>query len=422
MPYSDDIPQRLRVLVLGGGIHGVGVLHDLASRGWRDIHLVEKGSLGAGTSSRSTKLIHGGLRYLKRITDFGLVTEGLRERQLLMELAPDLVRPVEMLFPILKGAGMPRWMVKVGLTLYDRLAGRYRLNPHRYLPWDEAAARAPLLNLDICRAVYSFWDGQTDDLALVQRVAASARALGAGISEGCRAVRITPTGEGWSVDLVDHQGHTRTVSARYVVNCLGPWANTLLESSGIPPAYRGINNKGVHLLLRNVDLDVGLFLQSLKGDGRIFFVLPWEGFTLVGTTEDLYGGDPDQVHTLPSEVTYLLENCNAFLRRPLMAADVVATFAGLRWLAAEEGLGLSETSRSHLVGERASGNGLLLTLYGGKLTTYRALAASLGDQLAEHFGETVPSRTHERATWVTQADCQPAPTVPSRFQGDVAPT
>src|SRR5688572_18461828 len=127
MTYTDELPTRVRVLVLGGGIHGAGVLHDMASRGWRDVHLLEKSRLGDGTSSKSTKLIHGGLRYLRRLSDFGLVAEALRERQTLMRLAPDLVTPVELLFPILKRGGMPRAMVKTGLSLYDRLAGRYRL-------------------------------------------------------------------------------------------------------------------------------------------------------------------------------------------------------------------------------------------------------------------------------------------------------
>jgi glycerol-3-phosphate dehydrogenase len=415
MTYHDELPARVRVLILGGGIHGTGVLHDLASRGWHDIHLLEKAALGDGTSSRSTKLIHGGLRYLRRLSDIGLVSEGLRERQLLMQLAPDLVHPVELLFPILRQAGMPRFMVKTGLSLYDRLAGRYRIETHRTLTAAEAAARAPQLNQELCKAVYSFWDGQTDDLGLVCRVAASARKLGAGVTEGCRALRLSPTEDGWSVEVRGPKGEQRTISALYVVNCLGPWANGILDASGIAPTHQGINNKGIHLLFDDMGLKAGLFLQSLKGDGRIFFMLPWKGFTLVGTTEDLYSGNPDQVGVEDADVQYLLANCNAFLKAPLKAPDIRGSFAGLRWLAVEAGHGLSDTSRHHVIGERSAKRGLLMTLYGGKLTTYRNLARSIGDRVTTHFGEFRPSRTDQPDTWASAAETPEVPGVARRF-------
>lgn len=414
--YNDELPTRVRVLVLGGGIHGVGVLHDMASRGWSDIHLIEKTRLGVATSSRSTKLIHGGLRYLRRLGDFGLVSEALRERRMLMDLAPDLVHPVELLFPILKHGGMPRMMVKTGLTLYDRLAGRYGIEPHRVLSIDDARAKAPILNQEMVRCVYSFWDGQTDDMRLVRRVAASARKLGAQVTEGVKALRISPSEDGWDVDVELATGEVRTVSARYLVNCVGPWANDLLEASGIKPTHRAINNKGTHLLFPDLGLKAGLFLQSAAGDGRIFFVLPWQGYTLIGTTEDLYPGNPDELTVKDSEVRYLLDNCNRFLATPLKEADIVSTFAGLRWLAVEEGAGLSETSRAYVIGERTSKRGLLMTLYGGKLTTYRNLAKTIGDRITKHFGENRPSRTDQAVCWATatEADAD-APLVSERF-------
>jgi glycerol-3-phosphate dehydrogenase len=404
----------VRVLVLGGGIHGVGLLHDMASRGWRDIHLVEKSAIGCGTSSRSTKLIHGGLRYLKRLSDFGLVAEALRERRMLMDLAPDLVQPVELFFPILKQGGMPRLMVKAGLTLYDKLAGKYRLEPHRTVGDAEIEAKTPVLNRDAVGSVFSFWDGQTDDLGLVARVAASARKLGAGITEGCAATRIVPNEDGWSVEVRTRTGQLRTISALYVVNAVGPWANTLLEASGIPPTHRAINNKGSHLLFRDLGLKAGLFLQS-STDSRIFFLLPWQGFTLLGTTEELYEGDPDRVHVKDSEVQYLLANCNKFLKQPLGERDVLATFAGLRWLAVEVGHGISDTTRAYVIGERASRRGLLLTLYGGKLTTYRNLSKTLGDRITRHFGEFRPSLTDTPPSWAARAETPDWAQVATRF-------
>lgn len=412
--YTDELPQRVRLLIIGGGIHGVGLLHDMASRGWTDIHLVDKTTLGFGTSSRSTKLVHGGLRYLKRITDFGLVSEALRERRVLMELAPDLVNPVELLLPILKKGGMPRYMVKAGLTLYDRLAGKYRLNQHRMVPTEEVLQKAPMLDVEKLGAVYSFWDAQTDDLELVGRVGASARHLGAGITEGCEALAITPTDDGWNVQVRLANGVERTISALYVVNAAGPWANALLERSGVPPTHRAINNKGSHLLFPDIGLKAGLFLQSAT-DTRIFFLLPWQGHTLLGTTEELYEGDPDAVAVTEQEVEYLLKNCNRFLTRPLTTNDVVKVFAGLRWLAVEAGHTLTETTRSYVVGERASKRGLLMTLYGGKLTTYRNLSQTLGDRITRHFGEFRASRTDQATAWLQRGEAPGAPLVAQRF-------
>lgn len=403
MIYQDEIPTRVRLLVLGGGIHGAGILHDMASRGWRDIHLVEKSVIGAGTSSRSTKLIHGGLRYLKHLRDFGLVTEGLRERHNLLALAPDLVHPIELLFPILKKGGMPRLMVKTGLTLYDRLAGRFALDRHRFVTMEQARAKAPGLALEKFSSIYAFFDAQTDDLSLTQRIAASAKKLGAGLTEGCRAQRITPTEDGWNVELELHDGRRKVVSALYIVNALGPWANMLLENSQIKPTHHAVNNKGVHLLFKDMGLKSGLFLQS-PNDQRIFFVLPWLGHTLVGTTEELYTGHPDDLTVRADEVEYLLQRCNRYLLAPLRASDIVTSFAGLRWLPMEGGSNITETSRAYVIGERTAKRGLLVTLYGGKLTTYRNLAKTMGDRITTHFGEFRPSQTHNQATWVSAAE------------------
>ena len=415
MTYSDEPPIRVRVLVLGGGIHGCGVLHDLVSRGWNDVHLVEKSTIGSGTSSKSTKLIHGGLRYLQRMSDFGLVTEGLSERRLLMELAPDLVKPVEFLFPVIKQAGMPRWMVKFGLSIYDKLAGRNCLSEHRAVSSDEVAFKAPQLDQDRCKIVYSFWDAQTDDLALVQRVAASAHKLGATISEHLEVVQVEANPDGWTVVVRKPDGSMHAISALYVVNCLGPWANLILEKSGIPPNYRGMNNKGAHLLLPDIGLKSGLLLQSLKADGRIFFVLPWLGSTLVGTTEDLYTANPDLVGVDERDIEYLLDNCNQFLLQSLRRRDVKQVFAGLRWLAVEEGRGLSDTSRHYVLGERVSGRGLIITIYGGKLTAYRDLAESIGDRILTHFGEFKASGTAHKANWASASESPKVLPIDQRF-------
>lgn len=396
--FQQPLPQRVRVLVLGGGIHGAGILHDMASRGWQDVHLIEKNTLGHGTSSRSTKLIHGGLRYLQRLHDFPLVAEALRERRILMEVAGDLVHPLEFVFPILRSGGASRLKVKLGLTLYDLLAGKHNVGRHHVLSESEAMARAPVVNPEKFSAYFSFWDCQTDDLALVRRAACSAVKLGAGVSEGHRVKSIERGSDGWEVAVLKPDGTEARISALYVVNATGPWANKILESSGIVPTHKAVNNKGSHLVFPDMGLKAGLFLQSPE-DNRIFFVLPWLGKTLVGTTEKLFTGNPDELVVTPDETRYLMEHCNRYLKIQLREQDIEATFAGLRWLAVEAGRSISSMSRSHVLGIIPSGRGALMTLYGGKLSTYRALAEEIGDKIASHFGDETRTRTSQPDAW-----------------------
>lgn len=398
MLYKHDLPKRVRVLIIGGGIHGVGVLHDLVSRDLQDVFLVEKNTLAKGTSSKSTKLIHGGLRYLKRFSDFNLVAESLRERRLLLNLAPDIVHPLELLFPIMKKGGEKSFIVKAGLTLYDKLAGKSGIRKHRIVPKIEAEKAVPLLDVEKFKKIYSFWDGQTDDFALVHRVAASAVAFGGKISENCEAIGMRESQDGWEVEVRNHQGAIQKISALYVINCLGPWANKFLEDNGIVPKYKAISNKGVHLILPDKALKAGLFLQS-PVDSRIFFLLPWKGYTLLGTTEDVFNGNPDQVQVEEKDVDYLLNVCNPYLKHTIEKSEIIQSFAGLRWLVHEKSKTISMTSREHLLGEQRSGRGLLITIYGGKLTSYRTLAEAIGDRVLTHFGEFRKSNTSSPKLW-----------------------
>ncbi|MDD9951855.1 MAG: glycerol-3-phosphate dehydrogenase/oxidase [Zetaproteobacteria bacterium] len=393
-----ELPQSAEVVILGGGIHGVGILHDLLSRGVQNVVLFEKGDLGAGTSRKSTKLIHGGLRYLKRLSDFGLVREALRERELLLNIAPDLVQPVELLFPILRGGGERGWVVKIGLSLYDRLSGSQGISKHKYIPIQAALEKVPILETSQVKSVYSFWDGQTDDLALVHRVAASALKLGGNIFCGSSVEKLNHSERGWEVKIV-RNGVIHCIYARYIVNALGPWSNQLLEQSGISVPFQAINNKGVHLILPDLGLKAGLFLQSPE-DGRIFFLLPWLEKTLLGTTEELYTGDPSQVIANEQDVEYLLTKCNRYLSREIKPAQVEESFAGLRWLVVDRTGHISKTSREYQVGVTNKGKHQLLTLYGGKLTSYRALAEKIGDRVAQYLGVQCPSRTTDPQMWV----------------------
>lgn len=411
----NEAANRYRVVILGGGIHGVGMLHDLVSRGWRDTLLVEKGTLGQGTSSRSTKLIHGGLRYLEHIRDFGLVAEGLKERRLLMDCAPDLVKKLPLIFPVMKSGGVPRVMIKAGLSLYDFLAGSKNIGKHFSLEAAEAAAHVPPLDVSQFKHFYVFYDGQTDDLALVRRVAKSAKMLGGGYREHSKAERIRPVDDGFLIDLRTVNG-PQTISCRYIINAMGPWAHEVLDASGIEPKYVGVNNKGSHIILEDLGLKSGLFLQSPE-DGRIFFVLPWQGKTLIGTTETEFNQNPDTLKTSPDDVSYILEHCNRYFTKKISERDIIGTFSGLRWLAKDPGSGLSDTSRSHLISQHRIGNGCIYTIYGGKLTAYRALCEEIGDTIVRAFGEESPSKTGEIASWIAPEQDAGLVAVPQRFVG-----
>ena len=405
--------QRYRVAILGGGIHGVGVAHDLASRGWKDIVLIEKGQIGSGTSSKSTKLIHGGLRYLQHPRDFPLVAEGLEERALLASIAPDIVKPLGFIFPVMKSGGMPRFMIKTGLWLYDTLSYGRSLGRHHWMTPQEAFAEAPILDKSVFKGFYRFFDGQTDDLALTRRVAASARMLGARLIEHATATRLRPGPGGIAIDVKTATG-LESISARYVVNAMGPWAHQIFEESSITPKVKGINNQGSHIIVRDLGMKSGLFLQSPE-DSRIFFVLPWEGYTLIGTTEDLFEGNPDDCVTEDHHVRYLLERCNRFLSVKLTEGDVITKFTGMRWLAADNKSGISAMSRSHLVTEHQFGQNIVFTIYGGKLTAYRALSEEIGERVTSDFGDLSPSKTRDPANWSKDSVMPPELAVPNRF-------
>jgi glycerol-3-phosphate dehydrogenase len=400
-------------VILGGGIHGCGVAHDLASRGWKDVVVIEKSEVGAGTSSKSTKLIHGGLRYLQHPRDFPLVMEGLEERALLNKIVPEIVKPLGFIFPVMKSGGMPRFMIKIGLWLYDALSFGRSLGRHHWMNVDEAVKEAPILERSMFKGFYRFFDGQTDDLALTRRVAASAVMLGAEIRERTEAIRLQTDHSGIRVVLKTETGE-ETISARYVVNAMGPWAHNIFSNSDINPKVTGINNQGSHLIVRDLGLKSGLFLQSPE-DGRIFFVLPWEGYTLIGTTEDFYSGNPDECKAEDQHMSYLLERCNRFLSIKLTESDIISKFSGLRWLAADDKSGISAMSRSHLITEHRFGQNLILTLYGGKLTAYRALSEEIGERIVSDFGDASPSKTRDPASWSKDDRLPSKLSVPSRF-------
>jgi glycerol-3-phosphate dehydrogenase len=390
------------VLVIGGGITGAGVALDAASRGY-SVALVEKGDYARGTSSRSSKLIHGGLRYLQNF-DLGLVREALLERQLLAALAPHLVRPLPLIVPAFDGA-RPDRLVGIGLNMYDVMArgrrrrdanldGREDWSParHRVIDGSEVAELIPALAQRNPSGGYLFYDCQTDDVRLVLTVLAEAERFGAVPANRVEAVALT--GAGALVrDTVG--GGELEVRAANVVNATGVWADRLrpeeLHDEAEVPVIRP--SRGTHLVLPAERLAVRAGAIAPAGRGRTIFVLPWLGQTLVGTTDNDYDGDIEHVRPAEEDVGYLLDALNAFFGTELGPGDVSGAFAGVRPLISTGDPKKSvDISRKAELYETSSG---MVTITGGKLTTWRRMAKMAVDRIVEREGRDAPCRTHE---------------------------
>ncbi|MEN3357191.1 MAG: glycerol-3-phosphate dehydrogenase [Mycobacteriales bacterium] len=386
------------LLVVGGGVTGAGVALDAATRGL-SVALVEKRDFGAGTSSRSSKLIHGGLRYLEQ-RDFRLVREALAERALLLtRLAPHLVRTVPFLFP-LRHRGWERAYIGAGIGLYDALAGRHRAVPgHRHLSRTGALALAPGLRDDALVGAIRYHDARTDDARFVVALLRTAVAHGARVVSGVRVERLPLGADGMRhVTLRDTEGHRDlTVRARVVVNATGVWSSELERAAGVPEPVSVRASKGVHLLVPAAAIDSAAAL-ILRTERSVLLVIPWGAHWIIGTTDTDYrgtddGGDVDRDHPAASraDIRYLLDHVNGVLRVPLGPADVVGTYAGLRPLVDRGAGDTTGLSREHLVRRPAPG---LVTIVGGKYTTYRIMARDAVDAAALELGERVDaSRT-----------------------------
>jgi glycerol-3-phosphate dehydrogenase len=377
------------VLVIGGGITGAGVALDAASRGY-SVALVEKGDYARGTSSRSSKLVHGGLRYLQNL-DLGLVREALLERQLLAALAPHLVRPLPLIVPAFDGA-RPDRLVGIGLNMYDVLArGRRRdedWSPerHRAIDGSEVAERLPALAARNPTGGYLFYDCQTDDVRLVLTVLGEAERFGAVAANGVEALAVSNGGT-----RVRAGEDEFTVRAANVVNATGVWADRLQGGAAGAPVIRP--SRGTHLVLPSELLPVNAGAIAPAGDGRTVFVLPWLGRTLVGTTDNDYDGDIEHVRPGEDDVAYLLDALNAYFGTSLVPGDVAGAFAGVRPL-----ISTGDPKKSVDISRRAElyeTPGGMVTITGGKLTTWRRMAKLAVDRIVEREGRDAPCRTHE---------------------------
>jgi glycerol-3-phosphate dehydrogenase len=380
-------PRDFDVVVVGGGINGAGVARDAALRGLR-VGLVEQHDFGSGSSSRTSKLVHGGVRYLEHGA-VRLVWEACHERRRLLRLAPHLVRPLPFVFPVFADSRLGPGRLRAGMWLYDLLATFRNVRRHRMLDRRDSERWREGLSADGLRGAALYWDAAMDDARLVLANVLGARAAGACVLNHVAMTRLAVTGGGVTgVELRDGQDGTRTEwTARCVVLCGGVWTNALLAS--LPGSPRPVApTRGTHIVVR--PLVERAFTLAAGRDGRVFFVLPWGGGTLIGTTDVVDDGDPDRVAPTDAEIGYLIDETNrAFPAARLGRADVVATFAGLRPLLRAAG-SASARSREHAVLEPMP---RLVAVVGGKYTTYRAVAESVVDRVAERLGRRARCRT-----------------------------
>ena len=379
---------ELDVLVIGGGITGTGAALDAATRGLR-VGLVEARDLASGTSSASSKLIHGGLRYLE-MGDVGLVREALRERELLLtRLAPHLVEPVPFLWP-LKGRGWERAYLGAGLIAYDTLGGARSVPRHRHLTRRGALRAAPALDPGALIGAVQFHDALEDDAHMVAVVARTAAAHGAEIATRVRVTGFRAPGEVEAVD--EESGEPLLLRARHVAAAVGAWTDGLRGLAGGHSAWRNVHSKGIHVFVprERIPMETGVLARTEKS---VLFVIPWQGGWLIGDTDTPWSGGPGAPVATGADVDYLLSKANTLLAEPLRRDDVHGVTAGLRPLVAEAARSdTTKISRKHVVESPAPG---LTTIAGGKYTTYRVMAADAIDAVARALGSPARSVTRD---------------------------
>lgn len=375
--------DRYDVVIVGGGIHGAGAAQAAAAAG-HSVLLLEQGELAGATSGRSSKLIHGGLRYLEsgRVR---LVRESLRERALLLKLAPHLVQLKWFHFPIYKGTSRRPWQVRAGLGVYALLGGLSRDTRFECVGRD-AWPGLDGLTTDDLQAVFRYRDAQTDDAALTRAVMRSAVALGATLAMPAAFTGAKLGGDRCAIEY-RRDGAMQACEARVIVNAAGPWIPAVLARIQPAPACRPIELvQGAHIVVPG-EVETGIYYVEAPSDRRAVFVMPWRGETLVGTTETPFRGDPAEVRALPAETEYLLDVLQRYFPR-YNTARVKESFAGLRVLPAGTGSAFRRSRETILDLDRL-GRPRVITVYGGKLTTYRATAAKVLATVAS----SLPSRT-----------------------------
>ena len=392
MPTREEMWKALGgqvdILVVGGGITGCGIARDAVRRGL-SVALVEQNDFAFGTSSRSSKLVHGGLRYLEQY-EFSLVFEAVSERRILLDIAPHLVNPLGFLFPVYKASRKPLWFINAGMWVYEGLSLFRSPKLHRSLNPSDIAAEEPTMNTEGIKGAPLYYDCSTDDARLTLENALDAAENGAVVASWtrCRSFLKGSDGriEGAVVEDVK-TGELREVRAHVVINATGPWTDrTIAMSRPLSSGALLRPTKGVHIVVDAAKLPVNNAVVCLHPeDGRVLFAIPWGEQTYIGTTDTDYQGDPADIAATKEDVDYLIEAAGYYFpRNPLCHDDVIATWAGLRPLMAPAGQGgdidESAVSREHQI---VVGQDGLITIAGGKLTTYRRMSAEVVDTAAK---------------------------------------
>lgn len=395
LPVSQTVPSQpsladcYDLAVIGGGINGVGIAADAAGRGLK-VFLCEKDDLAQHTSSASSKLIHGGLRYLEHY-EFRLVREALAEREVLLAKAPHIVKPMRFVLPH-RPHLRPAWMIRAGLFLYDHLGKRKRLGASRSLRFGPGYPLKPAITRG-----FEYADCAVDDARLVVLNAMAARENGADIVTRTRCLRAERVDGVWQVELQHADGRLQTIRARALVNAAGPWVASFIKDDLKLDAPYGIRLiQGSHIIVpRLYEGEHAYILQN--EDQRIVFSIPYlERFTLIGTTDREYSGDPAQVKITDGETDYLLKVVNEHFNHQLSRADILHTYSGVRPLCNDESDNPSAVTRDYTLALSAGdGQAPLLSVFGGKLTTYRKLAESAMGELKPFFNQMRGSWTAE---------------------------
>lgn len=380
MNLSSKSPEFYDVAVIGAGVNGAGIAMDAAGRGLK-VALIDMDDLGAATSSNSSKLIHGGLRYLEHY-EFRLVKEALAERESLLRNSPHIMWPLRFILPH-RPHLRPAWMIRIGLFLYDNLAKRETLRASEGFRFDQDSDLKP----EITKG-FKYSDGWVDDARLVILCAQAAQQHGAAVLPRTKVIHAKRADGFWEVELLDQiNGTTRTLFAKAMVNAAGPWVSSLFNDAMQSQAPREIRMvKGSHIVVPKIfDHDNAYILQN--EDNRIVFVIPYEeDYSLIGTTDVDYQGDPKAAKISKDEIDYLIGVVNTHFKKQLSEEDMVWSYSGVRPLMDEEGGSAQKASRDYSFELDASeGAAPLLSIFGGKITTYRKLAEAATNSICKHF-------------------------------------
>ena len=371
----EALQEDYDIIVLGAGINGCGIAAELSRRNQR-VLVLERSAIGSGTSSKSSRLIHGGLRYLET-AKFGLVREALHDRQELLKLYPDLVQMKPFYLPVYKSSPRPAWMIGLGLKLYDLLAGKYSEFKSERILKDEFSSFASSLLQDGLKAIFRYYDGKTDDLELTRTVAGEARNSGCVIHEHIKITAITNQTTGYQV--ATNRG---IFTSPALINATGPWIDEVNQRYGLPTNYHIRKISGIHIVIDGLLTPDLMFMQT--GNKRIFFIIPEPEYkrTIIGTTEREETVLCDEVTYDDADIEYLLENINKYLTtdHQLTVNDVKDVWIGIRPLIAHKD-NPTDLSREYALDLHPKGNTQLLHVFGGKLTTFLSLARKVADLL-----------------------------------------